>query len=126
MRVYTLNWVSTIPGEVQSNTLFVGDRTVQLSYSTWVGGPTGAQNPFLLAPGNVGAEITLLMCHAGPTGPNSPGVYDADSTSSPHRTGVPFVFGDGSVQYLGNGIDIPVWMALATRAGGEVVGGGGY
>jgi prepilin-type N-terminal cleavage/methylation domain-containing protein len=104
-----------------SNTLFVGDRTIKLSYCTWMGGPTGALNPFLLAPGNFGAEVTLLMCHAGPTGPNSPGVFDADSTSSPHRTGVPFVFGDGSVHYLSNSIDIPVWMALATRNGNEVL-----
>ena len=104
-----------------SNTLFVGDRTRQLSYSTWVGGPTGALNPFLLSPGNYGAEITLLMCHAGVTGPNTPGVYDADSTLSPHQNGVPFLFGDGSIHFLSNGIDITVWMALATRAGGETI-----
>ncbi|HLW68818.1 MAG TPA: DUF1559 domain-containing protein [Gemmataceae bacterium] len=102
-----------------SNTLFVGDRTQRLSYSTWVGGPTGAVNPFLLAPGNYGAEVTLVMCHAGPTGPNTPGVLDADSTMSPHRLGVPFLFGDGSVHFIPNGIDISVWMALATRAGQE-------
>jgi prepilin-type N-terminal cleavage/methylation domain-containing protein len=109
-----------------SNTLFVGDRTSRLSYSTWIGGPTGALNPFLMAPGNFGAEVTLLMCHAGPTGPNTPGVFDADSTSSPHRLGVPFVFGDSSVHFLSNGIDIRVWMALATRAGGEPIGSGDY
>jgi hypothetical protein len=109
-----------------SNTLFVGDRTSQLSYSTWVGGPTGALNPFLQDPGNFGAEITLVMCHAGSTGPNSPGVFDADSTSSPHRLGVPFLFGDGSVHFLSNSIAIDVWMALATRTGGEVVRGGDY
>jgi prepilin-type N-terminal cleavage/methylation domain-containing protein len=105
-----------------SNTLFVGDRTSKLSYCTWMGGPTGALNPFLQDPGNFGAEVTLLMCHAGPTGPNSPGVFDADSTSSPHRVGVPFVFGDGSVHFLRNSIDVSLWMALATRAGGEPVG----
>jgi prepilin-type N-terminal cleavage/methylation domain-containing protein len=104
-----------------SNTLFVGDRTMDLSYATWIGGPTAALNPFLQSPSNFGAEVTLLMCHAGVTGPNSPGVFDADSTSSPHRTGVPFLFGDGSVHFLSNGIDVKVWMALATRAGGEVV-----
>jgi hypothetical protein len=109
-----------------SNTLFVGDRTINLSYSTWAGGPTGAQNPFLLAPGNFGAEVTLLMCHAGSTGPNTPGVFDADSTSSPHRYGVPFLFGDGSVHFLSNSIDISVWMGLATRAGGESVLGADY
>ena len=106
-----------------SNTLFVGDRTSLLSYSTWSGGPTGGQNPFLLAPGNFGAEVTLLLCHAGETGPNSPGVFDADSTSSPHRQGVPFLLGDGSVRFITNGVDINTWMALATRAGGEVIPG---
>jgi prepilin-type N-terminal cleavage/methylation domain-containing protein len=109
-----------------SNTFFVGDRTAKLSYCTWIGGPTGALNPFLENPGNFGAEVTLLMCHAGPTGPNTPGVFDADSTSSPHRVGVPFVFGDGSVHFINNNISIPVWMALATRAGGEGVDGSEY
>jgi hypothetical protein len=74
-----------------------------------------------MSPGNFGAEVTLLMCHAGPTGPNTPGVFDADSTSSPHRLGVPFVMGDGSVHFINNNISIAVWMALATRAGREVV-----
>jgi prepilin-type N-terminal cleavage/methylation domain-containing protein len=106
-----------------SNTLFVGDRTSKLSYCTWSGGPTGAQNPFLESPGNFGAEVTLLMCHAGPTGPNAAGVFDADATASPHVLGVPFVFGDGSVHFISNDIEIPTWMSLATRAGGETVDG---
>jgi prepilin-type N-terminal cleavage/methylation domain-containing protein len=109
-----------------SNTFFVGDRTSKLSYSTWVGGPTGALNPFMQAPGNYGAEVTLLMCHAGVTGPNTPGVFDADSTSSPHQLGVPFLFGDGSVHFISTGIDIATWMALATRAGGEAISGGDF
>ena len=104
-----------------SSTFFVCDRPSFLSYCSWVGCPTGAANPFLLSPGNYGAEVTLVMCHAGPTGPNSPGVFDADSTWSPHVTGVPYLFGDGSVHFISNAIDIPVWMALATRAGGEIV-----
>jgi hypothetical protein len=102
-----------------SNTFFVCDRPSFLSYCSWVGCPTGAANPFLMAPGNYGAETTLVMCHAGPTGPNTPGVFDADSTWSPHRIGVPYLFGDGSVHFISNAIDIPTWMALATRAGGE-------
>jgi prepilin-type N-terminal cleavage/methylation domain-containing protein len=109
-----------------SNTLFVGDRTSKLSYSTWAGGPTGALNPFLQSPGDFGAEVTLLMCHAGVTGPNTPGVFDADSTSSPHQLGVPFLFGDGSVHFVSNGIDIATWMALATRAGGEAMSNGDF
>jgi hypothetical protein len=55
-----------------------------------------------------------------------PGVFDADSTMSPHRLGVPFVFGDSSVHFLSNSIDISVWMALATRAGGERINSADY
>ena len=66
------------------------------------------------------------MCHAGQTGPNTAGVFDADATWSPHRYGVPFAFGDGSVHLLANGIDISTWMALATRNGGEVLANTDY
>ena len=106
-----------------SSTMFVADRTSKLSYCSWVGGPTGGLNPFLLEPGNYGAEVTFVMYHAGMTGPNTSGVFDADSTSSPHLAGVPTLFGDGGVRFISNGIDIPTWMALATRSGGEVISG---
>ncbi len=109
-----------------SNTLFVCDRPFSLSDSSWAGCPTGAANPFKRAPGNYGAEPTLLMCHAGRTGPNSPGVFDADSTWSPHAVGVPYLLGDGSVRFIGNAIAIPTWMALATRAGGETFSADSY
>jgi prepilin-type N-terminal cleavage/methylation domain-containing protein len=104
-----------------SNTMFVADRTVRLSYSSWIGAPTGSLNPFLLNPGNFGAETTFVMFHAGMTGPNTPGVYDADSTMTPHVSGAPVVFGDGSVHLISTQISIPVWMALATRSGYEVI-----
>jgi prepilin-type N-terminal cleavage/methylation domain-containing protein len=109
-----------------SNTFFVCDRPFSLSYSSWAGCPTGAANPFKMAPGNYGAETTLVMCHAGQTGPNSPGVFDADSTWSPHAVGVPYLLGDGSVRFISNSIAIPTWMALATRAGGEALSGDSY
>jgi prepilin-type N-terminal cleavage/methylation domain-containing protein len=109
-----------------SNTLFVCDRPSFLSYCSWVGCPTGAANPFLLSPGTFGAETTVVMCHAGQTGPNTPGVFDADSTWSPHRLGVPYLFGDGSVHFISNAIDIPTWMALATHSSGDVVSGSDF
>jgi prepilin-type N-terminal cleavage/methylation domain-containing protein len=104
-----------------SNTFFVCDRPSFLSYCSWVGCPTGAANPFKLSPGTFGAETTLVMCHAGQTGPSTPGVFDADSTWSPHGVGVPYLFGDGSVHFISNSIDITTWMALATRSGGEAI-----
>ena len=36
--------------------------------------------------------------------------------------GVNFVFADGSVRPITNSIPQPIWQALATRGGGEVVG----
>ena len=40
--------------------------------------------------------------------------------------GVPYLFGDGSVHFISNGIAIPTWMALATRSGGEAVNESDY
>ena len=38
---------------------------------------------------------------------------------SRHRGGVNVAFADGSVHFLGDAVDLPLWHALATRAGGE-------
>jgi prepilin-type N-terminal cleavage/methylation domain-containing protein/prepilin-type processing-associated H-X9-DG protein len=38
-----------------------------------------------------------------------------------HPGGVNAAFGDGSVRFMGNSIDLATWRALATRAGGETV-----
>jgi prepilin-type processing-associated H-X9-DG protein len=43
-----------------------------------------------------------------------------------HTGGANFLFADGSVHFLQTGMDIRVLAALATRAGGEVVGGVDY
>jgi prepilin-type processing-associated H-X9-DG protein len=46
--------------------------------------------------------------------------------SSGHTAGVQFLFGDGSVHMISNGIAQSVYDALATRAGGEVVDGSAF
>jgi prepilin-type processing-associated H-X9-DG protein len=38
-----------------------------------------------------------------------------------HPGGVNFLFADGSVHFLANGIDLVTYQALSTRAGGEIV-----
>ena len=48
------------------------------------------------------------------------------SFGSGHPGGCQFVFGDGHVGFLNNTIDMNVYRALATRAGGETITGNAY
>ena len=41
--------------------------------------------------------------------------------SSRHPGGVNTLFGDGSVKFIKNSVDLQVWRALGTRNGGEVI-----
>ncbi|AMV39254.1 DUF1559 domain-containing protein [Planctomyces sp. SH-PL62] len=43
-----------------------------------------------------------------------------------HHGGLNVLFGDGGVRFLRNSIALPVWWALGSRDGGEVVGGDAY
>jgi prepilin-type N-terminal cleavage/methylation domain-containing protein/prepilin-type processing-associated H-X9-DG protein len=52
--------------------------------------------------------------------------YGALSASSRHPGGVNVVFADGSVHFNKSGISNPVWWALGTRAGGEVISQDAY
>jgi prepilin-type N-terminal cleavage/methylation domain-containing protein/prepilin-type processing-associated H-X9-DG protein len=48
-------------------------------------------------------------------------VADADALSSSHAELVNFLYADGSVHIITNGIAVEIYDALATRAGGEAV-----
>jgi prepilin-type processing-associated H-X9-DG protein len=109
-----------------SNTFFVGERCTTMSLSTWTGAITNAQVPSVRAPGSFSGPSALVLGHCGPHLPNDRIVTDADAMSSAHTGGVNFLFGDGSVQTINNGISQVVYDALATRAGGEPVDGSGY
>jgi prepilin-type processing-associated H-X9-DG protein len=43
------------------------------------------------------------------------------AATSQHRGGVNATMMDGSVRFVKDSIDLGVWRALATRAGGEVL-----
>ncbi|MCH7990121.1 MAG: DUF1559 domain-containing protein, partial [Planctomycetes bacterium] len=49
--------------------------------------------------------------------PDGPCIFKA---SSRHPGGVNCLFMDGSVRFLADEIDLNVWRALSTRAGGEL------
>jgi prepilin-type N-terminal cleavage/methylation domain-containing protein len=105
-----------------SNTFFVGERCTTMALSTWAGAVTGAQVPSVRDPGSFSGASALVLGHCGPHLPNDNIVTDADAMSSAHTQGVQFLFGDGSVRQINNSISMTVYDALATRAGGEVVG----
>jgi prepilin-type N-terminal cleavage/methylation domain-containing protein/prepilin-type processing-associated H-X9-DG protein len=112
-----------------SNTLFIGERSANLAYATWVGAVTGGQVPPKIPDaynfGPEGAPV-LTLGHTGdasdvpPHTPNSP-VNHVDDFWSRHAQGVNFLFVDGSVHNISDNISPPTWWALGTRAGGEVV-----
>ncbi len=107
-----------------SNTFFIGERSVTMSLTTWVGAVTGAgtvdiRDSSLDA---IEGSAALVLGHCGPHPPNNAEVTDADATSSGHTGGAHFLFGDGSVHFISSNISLTVYDALASRATGEIVG----
>lgn len=110
-----------------SQTISVGERSHRLGEATWTGSITGA----LLAgdPSDGVGQIVpehgsgMVLGHAGEGhGPGDPR-SDANQFYSRHSSGgVHFLFADGHVSFLGSSMDYHAYLALATRAGGEVVG----
>jgi prepilin-type N-terminal cleavage/methylation domain-containing protein len=109
-----------------SNTFFVGERCTTMSWSTWAGVPLGSLDPSIRSPGDFSGGSALVLGHCGPHLPNDSIVTDADAMSSGHFGLVQFLFGDGSVHAVGTSVSQPVYDALATRAGGEVVDPSGF
>ena len=65
------------------------------------------------------AEMPDCDTHGYPFPLSLGGVYRA---TSDHPGGVNLLLLDGAVRFVGDGVDLATWRALATRAGGEVVG----
>jgi prepilin-type N-terminal cleavage/methylation domain-containing protein len=107
------------PGYGSSPPIAPGDHT---SSTSWRGNRGGSW---------IWANATVNGFTAALT-PNSP-VPDSTahglgwlSARSNFSGGVNVCFGDGGVRFIRDGIDIITWQALATRAGGEVIGGSAF
>lgn len=89
-----------------SNTAVVGERSARLGYSTWVGAVPGGEETI--------ERVLGIADHP----PNHPGAHLDDYTSE-HPAGTNFLLGDGSVRLIHETVDLKVYAALATKAGGE-------
>ncbi len=113
-----------------SQTIAVGERSHRLGEATWAGAVTDAI--LYPPPGDrdgIGRPRTehasgMVLGHAGERkGPGDP-TSDVNQFYSVHAgRGVNFLFADGHVTFLKATMNYKTYLALATRAGGEVVSG---
>lgn len=85
-----------------SGVAFVGERTARKMSSTWLGFDTHGED----APGRVAGRL-----QAGPNRPNT----DECEFDSRHAGHVNFLFGDGRVQQVADGVDRSVYRAWGRR-----------
>ena len=89
-----------------SNTLLVGEHGSRSDLATWVGAIPGAHRNM--------ARVVNTARRVPNHVPN-----DLSDFSSFHPGGASFVLCDGSVKMISDEIDLTVFQALATRAGGD-------
>lgn len=101
-----------------ANTIFVGESAAN-DFFGWASGTratlrnTGTpMTPVKTAPGGM---LPVVV-------PNLPAMW-VGGFSSTHSGGANFLFGDGSVRFLNEGISMAVYRQLGNRADGELLGG---
>jgi hypothetical protein len=122
-----------------SATLMIGERSRNLADAAWSGvfGSHSTPAPLCTKKGwpveSCVGLMFLLMGRTGPSAdiisgsipggntPNHPGA-GADSFWSRHPGGCQFLRCDGSIRFIKGTVAPPVFGALASRAGGEVIG----
>jgi prepilin-type processing-associated H-X9-DG protein len=108
-----------------SMTIAAGERSQNLSRATWAGAITNAAVPITELQAENGLDPeggdALVVSHTGElNGPNSIPAH-ADQFWARHPGGAQFAFADGSVRFIKERRPLPIFQALATRSGGEVL-----
>jgi prepilin-type N-terminal cleavage/methylation domain-containing protein/prepilin-type processing-associated H-X9-DG protein len=119
-----------------SQTIFFGEHSSRLSDKTWVGVVPGAfVHPRFASPENgPDGAATMVLVHAGPSGGeiditgfpiihsvNFP-TFHVGQMYSEHPGGGNVAFGDGSVHFFSQDIDVIVFAELSSMNEGEVTG----
>jgi len=118
-----------------SNTIFLGEHSSALSDKTWVGVVPGAfTHPKFTSPENgPDAAATLTLVHAGPSGgelditgfpiihPVNFPTYHVGQMFSEHPSGGQIAFGDGSVRFVKEDIDLILFAELSSIDEGELI-----
>jgi len=122
-----------------SNTIFISEHSSKLSDKTWVGVVPGAfTHPQFSTPENgEDAAATLVLMHIGPSGgeldiTGSPIIHPMNFPTlhvgqmySEHPGGGNVLYGDGSVSFMPETINLLLAAELASMDEGEVVNGRG-
>ncbi|MBW3600663.1 MAG: DUF1559 domain-containing protein [Planctomycetes bacterium] len=121
-----------------SSTIFLGEHSSHLSEKGWAGVVPGAYtHPRISSPENgPDAAATLTLVHAGPSG----GELDITGTPIIHPVNFPTLhvgqmyaqhlgggnvcFGDGSVRFVAETVNLLVWAELSSMNEGEPISGG--
>ena len=119
-----------------SSTIFLGEHSSKLSDKTWVGVLPGALTlPKFHSPANGDdAAATLVLVHGGPSGgeldiagtpiihPINFPTFHVGQMYSEHPGGGNVGFGDASVQFVSEDIDLYLWAELSSINEGDVRG----
>jgi prepilin-type N-terminal cleavage/methylation domain-containing protein/prepilin-type processing-associated H-X9-DG protein len=113
-------------GDGTSNTFVIAEMGYQLKNYTFTSGPFAGQVrggntqwPWGYASYSFGSTLVPMntKIHATPLAQSGLHAFRSD-----HPTGCNFAFSDGSVRFLADPIDFPLYRALSTRDTGEAVG----
>ena len=110
-----------------SATILVGEMGYQLkdylfTSGTYAGSLRGGNTSWAFGYASYSFGSTKVMLNT--VSPPTPLLDRLQTFRSDHAGGCNVLFGDGSVRFLSNGMDLATYQALGTRTGGEVISGG--